>query len=94
MQSWDVLIKRSQHCLIKAEGCIGSTLVHVMGCRLVSVKPSMRQSNTREQTQILVNFMSRKCIENVCKTSATIATASMRPSDAYMRQQTNHHWFR
>ena len=36
----------------------------------------MCKSNTR-RTQILVNFMSRKCIENVCQTSAIIFRASV-----------------
>ena len=73
LKRWNVLIKRSLYGLIKPEGVnIGSCSGLLTSRRQAIIYESMCRSDPREQTQILVNIMSCKCIENVCKTSATI----------------------
>ena len=76
MQRRKVLIKQNEFCLTNADECIYVSVnrVNIGSCsdmspsrRQTIIYESMCQSNTQEQTQILVKFMSRKCVENVCK---------------------------
>ena len=44
---------------------------------------------------LLATLCQSECNANVCgKTSCLKVFNSLRPSDAYMHQQTNHHWFK